>query len=81
MLKYQTDLKVADKTALRSEADEIWPIFKKDVEAAHMSAGIISPNEIPRGVLIKSGQSYNFFYARNVDGTWRSLDEQKPAAQ
>ena len=33
MLDYETDLKLADRDALRMEADEVWAIFKKDVEA------------------------------------------------
>jgi hypothetical protein len=81
MLKYQTDLKVADKGILRSEVDEIWPVFKNDVEQAHMSAAIISANEIPRGVLIKSGQSYNFVYEKSADGTWRSLGDDRRSTQ
>jgi len=81
MLKYQTDLNVADKGTLRSEVDEIWPVFKNDVEQAHMSSAIISANEIPRGVLIKSGQSYNFVYEKSADGTWRSLDDGRRSTQ
>ncbi len=81
MLKYQTDLKVTDKAALRSEVGEIWPVFKNDVEQTHLSAAIISANEVPQGVLIKSGQSYNFVFERSADGTWRSVDDTKPASQ
>ena len=81
MLKYQTGLKVTDKAELRSEVDEIWPAFKNDVEQAHLSAAIISANEIPQGVVIKRGQSYNFVYEKSADGSWRSSDDTKPARQ
>ena len=50
MLKYQTDLKVTDKVALRSEVDEIWPVFKNDVEQAHLSAAIISATKFRKAL-------------------------------
>ena len=74
MLQYQTDLKVVDVAALRAEADEIWPVFKNDVERANLKAAIISANEIPQGFIIKRGNSYNFVYEEQADGTWRRLD-------
>jgi hypothetical protein len=81
MLKYQTDLKVTDKGTLRSEVDEIWPVFRNDVEQARLRTAIISANEIPHGILIKSGQSYNFVYEKSADGTWRSLDDGRRSTQ
>jgi hypothetical protein len=78
MLKHQTDLRVTDKIALRSEADEIWPVFKTDVEHANLNAGIISANEIPQGFLVKSGLSCNFVYKKSGDGTWQCLDRGTP---
>lgn len=75
MLQYQTDLKVANKPALRSEADEIWPAFKNDVEGANLNAAIISANEIPRGFIVKRGNSYNFVYEKRADGSWHCLDD------
>jgi len=75
MLQYQTDLKVADKAALRAEADEIWPVFRNDVEQANLKAGIISANEIPQGFIVKRGNSYNFVYQKSSDGVWHCLDD------
>jgi hypothetical protein len=37
MLRYQTDLKVSDKAGLRAEVDEIWPMFRNDVERAKLT--------------------------------------------
>lgn len=75
MLQYQTDLKVADKAALRAEADEIWPVFKVDVERANLKNAIISANEVPQGFIIKRGNSYNFVYEKNADGVWHCMDD------
>jgi hypothetical protein len=78
MLKYQTDLKITDKVALRSEADEIWPLFRNDVERANLNEAIISANEIPHGFLITSNKGYNFVYKKSADGTWQRLDAATP---
>ena len=75
ILQYQTDLKVADKAALRGEADEIWPVFKMDVERANLKSAIISANEIPQGFIIKRGNSYNFVYEKDTTGVWHCLDD------
>jgi hypothetical protein len=81
MLTYQTDLKVADKAALRSEADEIWSVFRNDVESANLNAAIISANEIPHGFIVKRGNSYNFVYQKRADGTWHCLDDSAPQSK
>ena len=70
ILQYQTDLKVADKAALRDEADEIWPVFRIDVERANLKSAVISANEIPQGFIIKRGNAYNFVYEQDPTGVW-----------
>ena len=75
MLQYQTDLKVSDKAALRAEVDEIWPVFKNDVEHANLKDAIINANEVPQGFIIKKSNSYNFVYEKQPDGTWNCLDD------
>ena len=71
MLKYQTDLKISDRTALQKEVDEIWSSFRTDAENAHVQSAIVSANEVPQGMIIKSGQAFNFVYQKNPDGTWQ----------
>jgi len=75
MLQYQTDLKVSDKAALRAEIDEIWLVFKNDVERANLKDAIINANEVPQGFIIKKSNSYNFVYEKRPDGTWNCLDD------
>ncbi len=72
MLKYQTDLKISDATELRKEVDEIWPVFRQDVERLKLQPGIISVNEVPSGF---SAKGYNFVYQRQDDGSWLCLDD------
>lgn len=71
MLKYQTDLKVSDRDALRKEVDEIWASFQTDANNARAQSAIVSANEVPQGTIIKSGQAFNFVYKKNADGTWQ----------
>jgi len=75
VLKYQTDLNINDKAALQSEAGEIWPMFKKDVEHENLSSALIIANAVPQGTLIKTVHSYNFVYEKTADGTWRCLND------
>jgi hypothetical protein len=79
VLKYQTDLSVSDLHALRKEIDQIWPVFRGDVEKAKLTTAIISANETPQGVVLKSGAAH-FFMFRKIDGTWQLVsDIERPA--
>ena len=62
MLKYQTDLKVSNTAELRKEVEEIW---------AKLNNAIISANEVPQGMVIKTGSAFNFVYRQSADGTWK----------
>jgi hypothetical protein len=70
MLKYQTDLKISDTAELRKEVEEIWAMFKADVEQAKLTNAIISANEVPHGLVIKTGNAFNFVYKKSTDGRW-----------
>ena len=79
VLKYQTDLSVSDLHALRKEIDQIWPVFKGDVEKAKLTTAIISAYETPQGVVLKSGAAH-FFMFRKIDGEWQLVsDTERPA--
>ena len=49
MFKYETKLKIDDVPALQKEAEEIWPLLKKDVEKEGYESAILSANEPPKG--------------------------------
>jgi hypothetical protein len=70
MLKYQTDLKISDLPALRKEVEEIWSVFKADVERANLTNAIISANEVPQGLIIKNANGYNFVLKKLATGNF-----------
>jgi hypothetical protein len=73
MLKYQTDLTVSDP-ALGTEVEDVWSLFRPDVERAGIRSAIVSANEVPHGGLFfKVGKVYNFAFAQSADGTWQPV--------
>ena len=70
IFSYQTDLSIDDKRSLQQEVDEIWPIFRLDVEKAGLTGAVISANEKPAGGLIKNNRGYNFIFQKASDGSW-----------
>src|SRR5579871_1154425 len=51
VLKYQTDLNISDLRSVRKEVDEVWPVFKGDVDRAKLTTAIIAATEVPQGVV------------------------------
>ena len=70
MLSYQTDLAIDDLDGLRREAEEIWPIFRVDVERAQVKGAIISARDAPTGLFIKKNRVHNFIIVKNADNSW-----------
>ena len=79
VLTYQTDLNLSDLSALRKEIDEIWPVFKGDVEKARSTTAIISAKEVPQGVVLNSAGAHYFMF-RKSDGEWRLVSDTAKAA-
>lgn len=77
MLKYETDLKVGDKDALRKEVDEIFAVFKLDAENGQFRSAIVSANEKATGFILKKSNAYNFVYEKRADGQWHYLEDDK----
>lgn len=78
MLRYQTTLKVSNKKSLRKEVDEIWSLFKVDVEKGQFRSAIVSAVEKPTGRFVQQSSGYNFVFEKQSNGEWRCL---KDAAQ
>lgn len=78
MLKYQTDLKITEKSALRTEVDDIWSAFRYDVDRSSFKIAIISANEASHGFIITTSNSYNFVYRKQADGSWRCENDASP---
>ena len=70
ILKYQTELNIDDKVALSKEIEEIWSVFKSEVEKAHLSNAIISANEVPKGFFINRNRSFNYVFKKSAEGIW-----------
>ena len=73
MLKYQTDLDIADTAALRTEAERIWADFRTEVERAGVQSAILSANSPASPGIVRHSRGYNFVYGKQSDGTWQRL--------
>jgi hypothetical protein len=76
MLKYQTDLKMDDTSAVHAEAQRIWAEFRKDAERAQVQSAIVSANAAPTGGIVSHGRAYNFVYERDGNGSWREVGKE-----
>jgi len=77
VMDYLTDISIDDKDALRQEVNEIWDVFRKDVENAKLKAGVIRATYVAGNGLVKSGKSYGFVFVKRDDGKWHCLDDDK----
>ena len=77
MLKYETDLKVSNKAALRKEAEEVWNLLRKDADNGHFQSAIVSANEKPTGLIFRTSSGYNFVYEKRADGQWHCLEDDR----
>ena len=77
VMNYETEIPIEDKERLRKEVDEIWSVFRKDVEKAEVKAGAIRATHYEGGGLIRNGKGYGFVYVKGDDGKWRLLDDKK----
>ena len=71
VLTYQTDLPVEDVSGLRKEVEEIWQVFRINVEQAGLKNAMVSAREAPTGMFIKKSRHYNFVVIKNEAGLWQ----------
>src|SRR5438128_839993 len=69
-LSYETDLPIDDPTALKSEIDDIWTLFRVDAENSGLRLAAISANERPRGRFVTTRRRFGFVYEKGPDGVW-----------
>jgi hypothetical protein len=74
-LQYETELKVSDHAALRKEADEVWEVFRPDVDRAGEKTAIVSAVERRPPTIVTRSEGYNFVFEKRADGTWHCLDD------
>lgn len=71
MIKYVTNLPVADGPALQAEADEVWQAFQADADRANLANAVVSATTPPSSGFIKTSQSYGYVFHKASDGTWQ----------
>jgi hypothetical protein len=80
VLNYETDISIDDKLDLRKEVDQVWGSFKKNVESANMTNGIIRVVHQEGNGFLTHGKGYGFLFVKRADGEWHCLqDEKNPA--
>jgi hypothetical protein len=72
-----TDISIDDSVALRKEADEIWGLFKKDVERAALTNGVIRMVHPEGSGLITHSKGYGFVFVKRADGLWHCPQDEK----
>ena len=70
VMNYETEIPIENLAALRSEVNEIWGVFQKDVEAAGVKAGVIRATHYEGSGLVRDGKGYGFVYVKGDDGKW-----------
>ena len=76
-LRYLTNLSLFDSAGLREEVEEIWPLFKPDVEREGYVDAVIIAGDAPRGGFPKTVNGVDFVYKRSADGTWQFVGNGK----
>jgi hypothetical protein len=72
-----TDISIDDTVALRKEVDEIWGLFRKDVEGAGLTNGVIRIVHPEGSGLITQSKGYGFGFIKRPDGSWHCLQDEK----
>jgi hypothetical protein len=75
VLKYRTQMPIEDILSLVREAEEIWPIFRVDVEKGRYKCAVIGahgPEKAVVGTLITQNQSHQIVYMKKGD-VWERL--------
>jgi hypothetical protein len=74
-LQYETELKVSDLTVLRKEVDEVWEVFRPEVEKPNEKVAVVSAVEKRPPSVITKSEGYNFVFEKRTDGTWHCLGD------
>ncbi len=77
VLNCETDISIDDKTALRSEAEEIWSKFRNNVESAKTTNGVIRMTHPEGGAFITRSKGFGFVFEKRADGQWHCLQDEK----
>ena len=77
ILNCETDISIDDMPNLRKEADEIWSIFRKDVEGSSLTNGVIRITHSEGSGLVTHSKGFGFVLEKRADGQWHCLQDEK----
>jgi hypothetical protein len=84
VLKYETNVPMEDLAALRTEAMDIWTVFRTDADASGLSVAALSANEPPRytilGPFVTTNRSHGFAFEKR-DGTWVPMPDKSASPE
>jgi hypothetical protein len=75
ILNYETEIPIENVGQLREEANEVWTIFRNDVEAAGLNTAILRAAKNENSGFIRTGKVYGFLIERHDDGRWHWSDD------
>lgn len=76
VLNYLTDIPIENRAELRKEIDEVWSVFRIDVEKAKLTAGVIRVTHMEGSGFVKSGKGYGYVFVKRDDG-WHCTEDDK----
>ena len=77
VLNYQTAIPIENLEELKKEVEEVWTIFRVDVEKAKTTVGVIRATHMEDGgLIVKSGKGYGFVFRKNGDGKWTRIEKE-----
>ena len=74
VLNYLTDIPIENRVELRKEIDEVWSVFRIDVEKAKLNAGVIRVTHMEGSGFVKSGKGYGYVFVKRDDG-WHCTED------
>lgn len=74
ILRYQTERNIADKKEIAAEADDVWDMFKVELEKNSIGAAVISVYAQPLGGG-KFNQQYDFVLVKDGTGKWQCFND------
>ena len=76
VLNCETDIPIDDAVNLRKQVAVIWTVFRKDVEGASMSNGVIRITHPDGSGLVTHSKGYGFVFEKRADGQRHCLQDE-----
>lgn len=77
VMYYETNIPIENMKEIRNEVDEIWEVFRKDVEEASVKGAAIRAVHNENDGLIRNGKGYGFVFLKRDDGKWFCTQDEK----